>query len=281
MLDMHSLGSFANDLQGPYPYGYTFIEPHYGNLANGTYAGGSSQHPMDDVYGGENMLSAVYSAIRNSPYWNTSLLLVIYDEHGGFYDSVKPGSIPAPGDNPSYGYNTHGFDFRTAGVRVPAVAVSPLIAPGTVDPTPYDHSSVPALLEALWGLPALTRRDAEANTPLHLLSLSTPRETLAALPTPIPVIKGTRARLAPMAEAAILSGPVPDSGNLAGALAILRKTDAELSAQGLSLAPPDVALKAKAALSRIDAELYAASVLGRVHLMRVQRRRAKTAAGKP
>lgn len=281
MLDMHSLGSFANDLQGPYPYGYTFIEPHYGNLANGTYAGGSSQHPMDDVYGGENMLSAVYSAIRNSPYWNTSLLLVIYDEHGGFYDSVKPGNITAPGDNPSYGYNTHGFDFKTAGVRVPAVAVSPLIAPGTVDSTPYDHSSVPALLEALWGLPALTRRDAEANTPLHLLSLSTPRETLAALPTPIPVIKGTRARLAPMAEAAILSGPVPDSGNLAGALAILRKTDAELSAQGLSLAPSDVALKAKAALSRIDAELYAASVLERVHLMRVQRRRAKTAAGTP
>nr|WP_206668184.1 alkaline phosphatase family protein [Pseudomonas caspiana] len=281
MLDVNSLASLSNDLQGPYPYCYTFIEPHYGNLANGTYAGGSSQHPMDDVYGGEHMLNAVYSAIRSSPYWNTSLLLVIYDEHGGFYDSVTPGEIPAPADNPAYGYNTHGFNFTTAGVRVPAVIASPLIAPGTVDSTPYDHASVPALLERLWGLPPLTQRDAQANTPLHLLSLPTPRETLTALPTPLPSLKGSRAPLTPTEEAAILSTPVPDSGNLAGALAILRKTDTELSAAGFPPAPLAVPLRANAALSRIDAERYAASVLERVRLARAQRQLAKNSGGNP
>src|SRR5258706_4628828 len=70
LLDINSLEHFAADLQGPYPYRYTFIEPHYGDIVHGTYAGGSSQHPMDDVYGGENLLANVYAAIRNSPYWN-------------------------------------------------------------------------------------------------------------------------------------------------------------------------------------------------------------------
>jgi phospholipase C len=97
---------------------------------------------MDDVYGGEHLLAAVYAAIRNSPYWNTSLLIITYDEHGGVYDSVNPpGGAPAPGDNPSYGYSTHGFTFEQYGVRVPAIIVSPLVPAGTVDHTLYDHSS--------------------------------------------------------------------------------------------------------------------------------------------
>ncbi|MEA3066048.1 MAG: phospholipase, partial [Sphingomonadales bacterium] len=170
ILDIESLKDFASDLQGPYPYPYTFIEPHFGELASETYQGGSSQHPMDDVYGGEHLLAAVYQAIRNSPYWNTSLLIVTYDEHGGLYDSVAPTAAPPPGDDPPYGYSTHGFTFDKYGVRVPAVIVSPLIPAGSVDHTLYDHSSVPKTLEALWGLPALTQRDAGANDMLHLLS---------------------------------------------------------------------------------------------------------------
>ena len=53
LLDVNSLTHFASDLQGPYPYQYTFIEPNYGDITADTYVGGSSQHPMDDVYGGE------------------------------------------------------------------------------------------------------------------------------------------------------------------------------------------------------------------------------------
>lgn len=47
-------------------------------------------YPMDDVYGGESLIKYVYESIRNSPLWETSLLIITYDEHGGFYDSVAP-----------------------------------------------------------------------------------------------------------------------------------------------------------------------------------------------
>ena len=275
VVDIKSLRSFASDLQGPYPYLYTFIEPHYGNVEAGTYAGGSSQHPMDDVSGGENLLLAVYCAIRNSPYWNTSLLIIIYDEHGGFYDSVAPSRAPAPGDAPQHPYNTHGFDFTMYGVRVPAVVVSPLIPKGTVDHTLYDHSSVPRLLGQLWGFSPITKRDAHAHTPLHLLSLSEPRNTPIAL---------TNARRPPSAakppptaaeRELIASRPVPQSGNIAGTLAILRKTECELSGG----TPAEIAvIQAKYAAIRTigDAQAYAWSVMDKVRIARVQRKLART-----
>ena len=90
LLEVNSLTHFASDLQGPYPYQYTFIEPNYGDVTSNTYVGGSSQHPMDDIYGGEALIKGVYEAIRNSPLWETSLLIITYDEHGGFYAARGP-----------------------------------------------------------------------------------------------------------------------------------------------------------------------------------------------
>ena len=80
---------------------------------------------------------------------------------------------------------TFGFDFSRYGVRVPAVIVSPLIPKGTIDHRLYDHSSVPATLERQFNLKPMTKRDANANSVLPLLSLSTPRtDTLTKLPNP-------------------------------------------------------------------------------------------------
>jgi phospholipase C len=245
LLDFNPLFNLANDLQGPYPYAYTFIEPHYGNVTSGTYEGGSSQHPMDDVFGGENLLQHVYSAIHNSPYWATSLLIITYDEHGGLYDSAIPKGAPQPNDNPPYGYNVHGFNFEQYGVRVPAVIVSPLVPAGTVDHTLYDHSSVPKTLEQLFGLTPLTNRDANANGLVHLLSLATPRETPASLSVPRPRLRALKAGLTSEARALIDAQPVPQSGNLMGALAILKKTEIELSGR--------TAVERAAIQSRFDA----------------------------
>src|SRR6185312_5827831 len=105
---VHSLAKFASDLKATYPYQYTFIEPNYGNILNNSFTGGSSQHPMDDVHGGEVLIKTVYEAIRNSPIWNSSLLVITYDEHGGFYDSCAPGSVTAPGDGDPNKYNKYG-----------------------------------------------------------------------------------------------------------------------------------------------------------------------------
>jgi phospholipase C len=64
--DVANLASDLNDSNG-YAYAYTFIEPNYGDVHHETYEGGSSQHPMDGMSGGDNLIREVYEAIRNSP----------------------------------------------------------------------------------------------------------------------------------------------------------------------------------------------------------------------
>jgi len=269
-----SLEEFADDLQGPYPYAYTFIEPHYGDVSGGTYAGGSSQHPMDDVVGGDRLLGAVYNALLGSPHWASSLLVITYDEHGGLYDKVTPPTgVAAPGDDPQFGYSTHQFDFTTLGVRVPAVLVSPLIKAGTVSHEVYDHSSVPKLLEELWGLGNLTDRDGKAESPLQYVTLASPRTDAAMLPEPAPPAPSDGGGPAPADREAMLSRPVPRSGNLVGTLAVLRKTDLELSGYSPAARP---ALEARwaAIRTRGDVEAYAEEVLAKVRAARELRRAA-------
>lgn len=170
LMDIGNLDHFEEDLQGNYPYRYTFIEPSYGDVVHDTFQGGSSQHPMDGLMAGDRLIARVYNAVRSQPaIWNKSLLIITYDEHGGFYDSVAPGAATRPGDEPYTGLNRQGFDFSVYGARVPAVVVSPWIAP-QVDSRIYDHTSVLATIECLLDLPALTERDRAANDLLHLIS---------------------------------------------------------------------------------------------------------------
>ena len=181
---------FAAMVSDPgFSYSYVFIEPSYGNvlpLTPGDYTCGNSQHPLDDVTRGEKLIKAVYETIRNSPHCSDSLLLVTYDEHGGFYDHVTPPAAVSPGDQITDDHNNHhNFDFTQLGIRVPAIAVSPLIPAGTIDHTLYDHSSLLATVENVFGLDPLTDRDRQANTFTHLLSLTTPRtDAPTSLPDP-------------------------------------------------------------------------------------------------
>lgn len=274
MADIYSLSQFKSDLQGPYPYPYTFIEPHYGNVRDNTYEGGSSQHPMDDVYGGEHLLSAVYYAIRNSPYWNTSLLIITYDEHGGLFDKVAPVKATPPGDNPPPGYNVNGFTFNLYGVRVPGIVVSPLIPRGTVDNTVYDHSSVLRTLEDLWGIKPLTDRDGAAKNVLKSLSLTTPRtDCPTSINSPAPSLVN-KPPIGAEERARLDALPLPKSGNLVNALYTLKKAEVELS----SRTPAEMAaIHARFATikTRGDAEDYAKFVLEKVRVVRERRRLAQ------
>jgi phospholipase C len=87
---------FAQDIQSDYKPAYTFIEPSYGAVMT-DFTCGTSQHPLDDVTRGEWLIKCTYEAIRNSRVWETSMLIVTWDEHGGFYDhTTPPGKAPAP-----------------------------------------------------------------------------------------------------------------------------------------------------------------------------------------
>jgi phospholipase C len=156
------LARYFSDLQAGTLPAYSFIEPQYFDTPFGR---ASDQHPPHDVRIGEALLGHVYNALLQSTYWQNSVLLVLFDEHGGFFDSIPPPTgVTPPDDLVSV---QPAFDFKRLGLRVPAVLVSPLVQPGSVDATVYDHSSIPATLNAVFGLGAanfLTRRDAAANT---------------------------------------------------------------------------------------------------------------------
>jgi phospholipase C len=148
---------------------YTFLEPSWD-------ASGNSQHPNYDVSKGEQFLHDIYVALRsNAAAWNSTLLIITYDEHGGNYDHVAPPANATPPGDGTVG--EYGFDFTRFGLRVPAVLVSPLIAAGTVfrGSGPIDHTSVLSTIAARWGTEPLTNRDRNAATLGDVLTLATPR----------------------------------------------------------------------------------------------------------
>lgn len=274
-IDTDGFSRFATDLQGPYPYAYTFIEPNYGDVTGNTYTGGSSQHPMDSMARGEALIKATYEAIRNSPVWERSLLIITYDEHGGFYDSVQPPAAPPPNDgspnDPSI--NSGGFLFDRYGVRVPAIVISPRIAKGVVDHTLYDHASVPATLERLYGMQPLTDRDRLAKDVLHLLSLNAPRgDCPTVLPGPSEAAVAFAAAKAQDAQASA-DTPLPDSGNTVGFIQVLAKTDVEL-ARGDPAAIQAIKDRVASLTTAAEADAYAREVATRAELARATREAA-------
>jgi phospholipase C len=172
---------FHTDLEKGELATYTFIEPRYISFHEWK---ATDQHPPHDVRLGEYLIAEVYDTLRNSRFWEKSLLVVLYDEHGGFYDRVPPpDSLPSPDGKTA---KHPPFDFTRLGVRVPAILVSPFVEKGNVDSTIYEHSSLPASIKTLFDLPdGLTARDKAANTFEKNLSLSTPRsDTPLTLPVP-------------------------------------------------------------------------------------------------
>lgn len=189
--------AFAVDTRQGTLANYSFILPRFLNSKTGDMA--NSQHAPEDARYGDNLVADVYDALRaNEALWAKSVLIVIYDEHGGFYDHVIPpfSDVPNPDgiNSPVAGDASFApkFAFDRLGFRVPAVIASPWVKAGRVDSTRYQHTSVLATLKNMFGLASfLTKRDASAFSFDHLFSeVSEPRtDTPLTLPrAPLPVM---------------------------------------------------------------------------------------------
>jgi phospholipase C len=174
---------------------YSFIEPNYSDHdGEGGELLASDQHPDHNVQEGEIFIATVYNAIRQNPeLWESTALLIVYDEHGGIYDHVLPppcmpdGFVAQPKDTGTGAP----FTFDRLGVRVPAVLVSPWVprgtvvspmkADGTIDGERiFEHAGIPGTVTNFF-LPGFDNkqrspREAGAETFLDLLSLATMRD---------------------------------------------------------------------------------------------------------
>jgi phospholipase C len=258
---------FASDVsQASYDAAYTFIEPSYGHLWS-DFKCGTSQHPLDDVTRGEALIKATYEAIRSSPIWSSSLLIITWDEHGGFYDHLLPPAAIAPGDtSPGGNNNQYGFTFEQYGPRVPAVVISPLIARNLIDHRLYDHASVPATLEACFRVSPMTQRDTTANQLMPLASLATPRsDAPLTLPAPAqsgitdcdPVALTRAARASSLHSSPMFPVTRPldtfDEGNMPGFLFVAHRLDLALA---LPVQRTAIRARFNALQTRADASQY-------------------------
>ncbi|MBV8994472.1 MAG: hypothetical protein JO287_12430, partial [Pseudonocardiales bacterium] len=170
----------------------------------------SEENPQD-IRLGEGFAAAIIDAVIQGPGWPHTLLLWLYDEHGGYYDHVPPPPAAEPDDVPPQGFDhnagplrwlmkhsglspqLHKLDsgdgrYDRYGFRVPAVVVCPYAKPDYVSSTPFDHTSALKLIEEKWNLPPLTRRDAAAVAPWDVIDLSAPPPFLDPPRLPPPTV---------------------------------------------------------------------------------------------
>ena len=142
---------------------FSLVEPDYENQ--------SEENPQD-VQFGDQFVGKVVNAVMSSPNWAKTMLIWSYDEHGGYYDHVPPPvAIPPDDVPPALGPGDPPGGFDRYGFRVPCAVVSPYAKKNHVSHTVYDHTSVLKTVEEKWNLPALTRRDANANSLFDMLDL--------------------------------------------------------------------------------------------------------------
>ncbi len=186
-----------------------FADAKAGKLPNLSYIDPdfsvSDDHPAHDIRLGQTFVASIYKALSTSPQWSKCLLVITYDEHGGFWDHVPP--PVAPDDDP---------DFKRFGFRVPAIVVGPTVKKGHLSTTQYDHATVLATLSARFGLKPLTTRSIKAN---DLTDVFDPQRYGKPAPAPpsSPLITMDAEALAtigensqPEIEEAVGAGVVPD-----------------------------------------------------------------------
>ncbi len=139
----------------------------------------NDDHPPHHPLLGQQFIASIYQALATSPHWEHCLLVVTYDEHGGFYDHVPPPKVAD--DRAAEGFDQLGF-------RVPTLLVGPYVKAGHVSSTQYDHASVLKHIETMFGLAPLTARDAAASDLSDAIDAERLAAGDAAAPVELPVV---------------------------------------------------------------------------------------------
>jgi phospholipase C len=162
--------SFLEDAAAGKLAAVSWIDPNFVDVGFIGPSGSNDDHPPSDILAGQELVLKLYNAIVSSPQWNKTLLVIVYDEHGGFFDHVAP--LPAQDDSPA---------FRQYGVRVPAFVVSPFVERGKASNSVFDHTSIIKTIllrfcqKADGSIPDMGTRVNQAAHLGSLLTLPTPR----------------------------------------------------------------------------------------------------------
>lgn len=203
----------------------SFVDPRFVGEEEGL---SGDDHPHADIRNGEAFLNLVYRAVAHSPQRRSTVLVVNYDEWGGFFDHVAPPTAPIPPADQAAG-NQDGL----LGFRTPTLVIAPWATPGTVSHEQFDHTSVLKMIEERWGLEPLTVRDATANNLADVLDFSRksapapdfdvpggPFGAACSIPTPAPETED-EPELADLAQLAVQFGwtiPTSSQADLAALL---------------------------------------------------------------
>jgi phospholipase C len=142
------------------------VEPRFLGESQGL---SNDDHPFADIRNGEAFLNSVYAAVTSSPLWRNTVLIINFDEWGGFFEHVPPTAAPIPPADRAAG-NQDGL----RGFRVPCLIISPWSRRGFVAAGIYDHTSVLKMIEWRWNLRPLTIRDSSARNLALALDFSVP-----------------------------------------------------------------------------------------------------------
>jgi phospholipase C len=168
---------FAAARAGTLPH-FSFVDPDLDSIAEfvGT---ATDDHPYGDVRRGEAWIRDVYRALADGPQWDRLVLVITFDEHGGFFDHVVP---PTVVDDTVL--REPGPDFGRMGFRVPCIVCGPFAPARVVHAGPFEHCSILRMVEWRWGLEPMRARDRHARNLAEALDFSARAAPIALAPLP-------------------------------------------------------------------------------------------------
>lgn len=133
----------------------------------------NSDHPASGIANGPSWVASIVNAIGNSQFWDSTAIIVYWDDWGGFYDHVPPPQL----------------DVWGLGVRVPMMVISPYAKHGYVSHVQYESASVAKFIESIFGLPTLGAADSRSTNLNDCFDFSQSPSVFVPVPQPVPTVK--------------------------------------------------------------------------------------------